>query len=632
MPTDTRLGITAIFTSRGFEQVNAQFRTLANSIRGFRELGQTLTFGLTLPIAMFARSLLNSGVEFSAHINAIRGAIESAGGAAVDMAAVQARIMEMSREWYKTPTELAAGMERLAHAFGETFSNDKEMLDFFNVAVRLSTAAQMDMERTSSQLIQIMNMFSIPMANASAAADVLTNAFIQTTAEMEDLMVGMRYIGPYANAAGLSFNATAAALGFLSQAGMSASMAGTSLRNIIQQLLAPTGRWAAVLRSVGGGFQYTNGYLNFEEMLNRMQRAMARGLISPAEIMGLVGKRGAPAFLALIAKGGEAFHRFVEETRRAGTTEEYARRQLEGLSGSFNKFLAAWERFKISLTEGGLGVVLAKVLQFFAWLLDLLSEIPDDIWTFIGAVAAMTAIIGPLIYMIGALKVALLALGANPVMLTITLIVILIAGLYMALKPVYDEWVRVSRITDKAKRSFENLSIPLQYVLIMVRSFGAVWDWIGNSIDEAITDMRNFGNMAKRVADVVSAAWDVVTSNSSNRASRRDALAAAIVNAQSSVDVFYNAPHMAGTTLASQLNAVFSGRMWIGRIEIQPSTGLNAIIQGVQQHGAHMTGHGVQLVALPPTGDVGNGLGVGGAPIFNPNLNIAQGFVGALRR
>lgn len=78
------------------------------------------------------------------------------------------------------------------------------------------------------------------MRNTAKAADTLAKAADVTSTSFKDIGVGMEYAGSSAKQSGVSMRETAAILGVLSNNGLEASQAGTSVQRIFTRLAAPT--------------------------------------------------------------------------------------------------------------------------------------------------------------------------------------------------------------------------------------------------------------------------------------------------------------------------------------------------------------------------------------------------------
>lgn len=78
------------------------------------------------------------------------------------------------------------------------------------------------------------------MRNTAKAADTLAKAADVTSTSFKSIGVGMEYAGSSAKQSGVSLRETAAILGVLSNNGLEASQAGTSVQRIFTRLAAPT--------------------------------------------------------------------------------------------------------------------------------------------------------------------------------------------------------------------------------------------------------------------------------------------------------------------------------------------------------------------------------------------------------
>ena len=173
----------------------------------------------------------------------------------------------------------------------------------------------------------------------------------------------MTKVAPIAAAAGISLEATTAVMGTLTDAGIEASIAGTSLRNIFLKMQDSSSDLSKFL-----GFT-VNSSEDLEMALNKLNTA---GL-SNEQIMGLVDLRQVAAFNTMIT-GSERIKGLTNDLDNAtGAAKRMADIVADTLEGSFKRLTSATEGLAIELTEklgGGLQELVDKLAVFFNKLTD----------------------------------------------------------------------------------------------------------------------------------------------------------------------------------------------------------------------------------------------------------------------
>ena len=146
---------------------------------------------------------------------------------------------------------------------------------------------------------------------------------------------------PVTKSFGLDTKSTIALLGTLANAGIDSSSATTALRNTIIELANSESKLSKELGSQPR---------NMTELLDAMAKLRDRHL-SVADASDLVGKRAAPAFLALL-DGADACRDLYTELQNVNTAlDDMYTTMTDNVEGSVNKLKSAWEGFTLSLRE-----------------------------------------------------------------------------------------------------------------------------------------------------------------------------------------------------------------------------------------------------------------------------------------
>ena len=252
-----------------------------------------------------------------------------------------------------TAIEAADGMAFLAQAGFDTTQILGAMPDVLNLAA----AANLDLATTADIASNVMSGFGLEAGEMGMAADVLTKSFISANTNLSQLGEAMKFAGPVAKAMGISFEETTAFLSLLGNAGIQASLAGTSLRGALIRLASPTNEAKEIFEKLGVNVKDSSGeLLSITTIIQKLEDAGA----TATEAMDLFGLRAGPAMLAAIAQGSTALTDFTAKLKDAGgTAKEIADKQMEGLSGALVELKSAWTGFTISVNDelGTLGLL-----------------------------------------------------------------------------------------------------------------------------------------------------------------------------------------------------------------------------------------------------------------------------------
>lgn len=132
-------------------------------------------------------------------------------------------------------------------------------IDQINAAVRpvadVALIGDNDLSEIADKMTNIMTGFGLQKGdvknNVRHAADVLTNTFTKSNTDIMQLAEAMQYAAPMAHLTGNKIEDVTAAIGVMGDAGIQASMAGTSTRMMLQNMMNPTKKQQAVWKQLG---------------------------------------------------------------------------------------------------------------------------------------------------------------------------------------------------------------------------------------------------------------------------------------------------------------------------------------------------------------------------------------------
>lgn len=167
----------------------------------------------------------------------------------------------------------------------------------------ISLVGDTDLGATADVVTNIMTSYKIPSQNMNNAADILTMTFTKTNTTLMELAESFKMAGTVAHETGMSFETASAALGILGNAGMKGTIAGTTFRQMVLNMIAPNKAQAKTWEKMGVNPKDENGNLrnlgDILEDLKKLRSTMSQGHFT--ELMkGAFRVTAVPGALALV--------------------------------------------------------------------------------------------------------------------------------------------------------------------------------------------------------------------------------------------------------------------------------------------------------------------------------------------
>ena len=378
-----------------------------------RSLGKNMALSISVPLAIVTTMIVKTAGEFEKSMNRVRALTDATGA---EFQALKDQAIELGRTTQFTARDSAGAMAYLAQAGFEV----NEILGAMPSTLNLAASAQLDMATSADIVTNILAGFGKEIHELPEAVDVLVKAFTSANTNLQQLAYAMKYVGPVAAGIGFSFKETAAAVALLGNAGIQATMAGTSLRGAITRLTKPSGEAYTALKRLGISVMNSRGQMmGIVPIVREFEEAIARAggeAAASADIMQILGARAGPGFLALVSQGSNALEELIGSfSGLSGYAQKIANIQMEGYIGALRRIQSTTEG--VAITYGThLIPAFQQVSQWIVALNTKLNELQPAtrgllIW---GSIA--TAIVPVVVLMGGAL------LGAVGLMLRFKLI------------------------------------------------------------------------------------------------------------------------------------------------------------------------------------------------------------------
>lgn len=318
------------------------------ALEAFNKASKVLTQELKKGVEVF------KGYEFAmAKVKAISGANTE------EFAKLDKTAQALGRSTFFTAEQVA----NLQLNFSKLGFTSTEVLKVQNAALVAATATGEDLARTATVIGSTIRGFGLDAGEGARVADVMAASFTSSALTLEKFQTSMTKVSPVAKLLGMDLEETTAVMGVLTDAGIEASIAGTSLRNIFLKLGDPSSDLAKSI-----GFTVNSG----EDMVREFKRMRDEG-INVEKMLKVVDVRQVAAISTMI----EHIDKIESQTEAfrdsTGSAQDMADTIGESLQGATLRFQSALDGLRIVLVEK-IAPALTSTLDTFAKLFNLFAK------------------------------------------------------------------------------------------------------------------------------------------------------------------------------------------------------------------------------------------------------------------
>ena len=346
---------------QGDKQLDKLDKKAGKTTKSFGKMAAGI-FGATVAFRKIAQVVSNaiktfSSFEFTmAKVKAVTGATDR------EFAKLSNSARELGRTTFFTSTQVA----ELQANYGKLGFTTTEILKAQAATIQLATATGSDLARAAIVAGSAVRGFGLDASETQRVVDVMAVSFTSSALDIEKWQTSMTKVAPIAKSAGFSIEDTAALMSKLADSGIEASIAGTSLRNILLKMQDPT---SDLTKAFGGTIH------SFDELLPAMKKFVEEGG-SMADIMEVVDLRQAAAFEQMLtsADSAEVLRDALREAN--GEAQKMADIMADTLEGDLKEVTSAWEGFQISVFSGS-GKISTAIRSIVDVTTELLNKLTD---------------------------------------------------------------------------------------------------------------------------------------------------------------------------------------------------------------------------------------------------------------
>tara|TARA_Y100001938_G_scaffold20948_1_gene26706 strand:- start:2395 stop:4926 length:2532 start_codon:yes stop_codon:yes gene_type:complete len=266
---------------------------------------------------------------------------------------------DLGRSTFFTAQQVA----ELQTNYGKLGFTTKEILNAQEATLQLATATDSDLARSAIVAGSAVRGFGLDASETQRVVDVMAVAFTSSALDIEKFQTSMTKVAPIAKSAGFSIEDTTAIMSQLADSGIEASIAGTSLRNILLKMQDPN---SDLVKSFGKTIH------SLDELVPALTKFSKEGG-SLAEIMEVVDLRQAAAFEQMITSRERTVELRDALKDANGAAEEMARIVGDTLEGALKRSESATQGLAIAFIDS-FGKTFQNIVDGFASFVNVLTD------------------------------------------------------------------------------------------------------------------------------------------------------------------------------------------------------------------------------------------------------------------
>ena len=390
------------------KQTIANMRKMANEAKAagksiqsagntIQNAGKSLTKTVTAPIAGVGIAAIKTAADYESAMSNVK-AITGATGNDFKKLEKLGKDLGASTAW--SAKECAEAMQYTGMA-GWTAADNvaglKGILD-------LASASGTDLARTSDIMTDAISAFGYKASDSAKFADTMTKACTSANVSVETLGESYKYCGAICGTMNYSVEEITTSLAAMGNMGIKGSQAGTTLKNAISNMAAPTKNMKAAMDDLKISITNQDGSMkSWGDVIKNLQTSF-KGLTQDqqaAYAKQLFGKESMAGMLAIINTSTKDYNALSDAIKNSGgAANEAAQTQLDNLNGQLTLLKSALEGAAITIGDK-LTPYVKTAVGWVQKATDWFNSLSDAQVTSIMKWAGIAAAIGPCILIFG---------------------------------------------------------------------------------------------------------------------------------------------------------------------------------------------------------------------------------------
>ena len=403
-----------------------------------------------------------------------------------EIAPLEKLALELGATTKFSATEAAQAMEILSRA-GFTVN---ETLAATPGVLSAAAASGLDMAEVALHVGHVLRGFALDASQAGRVADVLALAEARTNSTMADLGEGLSKVAATSRLLKVPFEEATAAVAMMVDAGLDASVAGSSVNVMLNNMATPTAAMSRKMRKFGISFKDAKGnMLPFTKVLEQISIASKKAggnfdqVAFFAQLVGMHGQKAA-LMLSHLYDTGKLKELTDELYNALGVSQKMANLKMDTVLGSWKKVRNAVDNVIITLFGMNSGplkdlldgwakwinanqdLIASGIQEYIEWVIDNFDRIVNVLGKVGKAMLVWVAFASILQTFVAVMTAVNLVMAMNPIALMVIGITIFI-GLMVVIISHIDQFSR--RLEDLPR--FWRLALSPVYLLIKAMEY-----------------------------------------------------------------------------------------------------------------------------------------------------------------
>lgn len=368
-------------------------KRMTSTLKSLESIGKKMSVAVSLPLAGLGAASLRTAANFEKAGNKMEAIT---GANAKEMEALRRKALQLGKDTSFSAGEAMTGMLELGKAGVEV----NEIYDGISGTMLLAAAADIEVGTAAEIAANALNVFGLQGKDVTRVADMLAATANSSSVEIGDLADSLNMVGAVAAAAGIPIEDVNTALGILGNQGMKGSDAGTSLKQMLLSLQAPSKKAAELMSELGIQVYDAEGNMRDMRSIIGSLAVATEGLTQEERDFALATIFGSDAVRAaniLIAEGTPEWDKMAAKVNEAGAAQKAADANMRGLAGAVEYFKGTMDSLMIDTATPWLDT-LSQMIRGAADLIAKFGELPPKVQqaAVMFGVAAMLA--GPFLF------------------------------------------------------------------------------------------------------------------------------------------------------------------------------------------------------------------------------------------
>lgn len=379
-----------------FAAIGAQLSKTGTSIASF---GKNWSTHITAPLALIGGLSVKTAADFETTMNSLQ---VNAGATGKEMESLSNLAMKMGADTVFSAGEAADAMLELSKGGLAPASISGGALQ---AALNLAATEGMGLADASTIIVQSMNTFGISAKDTTTVVDLLAAGAVASTASVEDLAAGMKYVGSTAANLKVPMSSVVTGLAAMNNAGIDSTTAGTSLNRMLLGLIPTSRKAAEEAAALGLEFVKQDGSLKpMNEIVKELTDTYGSmgDAARTASLKTVFGVEGMRAANILIVEGTEGYAKLEKAVTKQGVAQKMANARMSGTAGALEAMKGSLDTAAIKIGDA-LAPTVQKLAGFITDLTNKFTALSPGMQNAIVTFGGIVAAVGPVLFVAGKL-------------------------------------------------------------------------------------------------------------------------------------------------------------------------------------------------------------------------------------